>query len=94
MPKVKDGNTVAVVNKVIEIIKKSGVKYKVCSFEMVMEGPYDRLIQIVGDAQKICLDADVEEALISIKIELRPHRDVTIEGKTSRYRIKPVIYIA
>ena len=85
LPKVKDGNTVAVVDKVIEIIQRSGVKYKVCPFETVMEGSYDKLIQIVGDAQKVCLDADVEEALISIKIELRPHRDVTIEGKTSRY---------
>lgn len=86
LPKVKDGNTVAVVDKVIEIIQRSGIKYKVCPFETVMEGSYDKLIEIVGDTQKVCLDADVEEALINIKIELRPHRDVTIEGKTSRYR--------
>ena len=85
LPKVKDGNTVAIVDKVIEIIQKSGVKYKICPFETVMEGPYDKLIQLVDDAQKVCLDAEVEEALISIKIELRPHRDVTMEGKTSRY---------
>jgi len=38
LPKVKNGNTLAVVNKVIEIIQESGVKYKVCPFETVMEG--------------------------------------------------------
>lgn len=85
LPKVKDGNTVEIVDKVIEIIQKSGVKYKVCPFETVMEGPYDKLIQIVGDAQKVCLDAEVEEALINVKIELRPHRDVVMEQKTSKY---------
>ena len=85
LPKVKNGNTVAIVDKVIEIIEGSGVKYKVCPFETVMEGPYDKLIQIVGNAQRVCLDAEVEKALISVKIELRPHRDVTIEGKTKRY---------
>ena len=37
------------------------------------------------EAQKVCLDAEVEEALINIKIELRSHRDVTMEGKNSRY---------
>jgi uncharacterized protein YqgV (UPF0045/DUF77 family) len=38
----------------------------------VLEGSCNKLIQIVGDAQKVCIDAEVEEALIKIKIELRP----------------------
>lgn len=85
LPKVKDGNTVIIVDKAIEAIKRSGVKYTVGPLETVMEGPYDKLIQIVDEVQKICFDAKVEEALINIKIELRPDRDVTIEGKTNRY---------
>ena len=59
LPKVKDGNTVVIVDKVVEIIKRSGVKYTVCPFETVMEGPYDRLIRIVDEAQKVCLYAEV-----------------------------------
>lgn len=85
LPKVKDGNTVEFVDKAIEIIKRSGVKYRVCPFETVMEGPYDKLIQIVDEIRKVFLDTEVEEVLINIKIELRPHKDVTLEGKTSRY---------
>lgn len=85
LPKVKDGNTTAVVDKAIEVIQRSGIKYKICPFETVMEGSYDKLIKIVDEVQKVCLDAEVEEVLISIKMESRPHRDVTIEGKTDRY---------
>lgn len=87
LPKMEDGNTVVLVDKIIEIIQSSGVKYKICPFETVMEGPYDKLIQIVGDTHQACLDAEVEEALINIRLELRPHRDITIEQKTSRYGV-------
>lgn len=85
LPKVKDGNTSAIVDKVIKVIQKSGVKYKICPFETVMEGSYDKLIQIVDDARKVCIDAGVEEVLFNIKIELRPNKDVTIVQKTIKY---------
>lgn len=85
LPKVKDGNTTVVVDKAIEVIQRSGIKYEICPFETVMEGSYDKLIRIVDEVQKVCLDAEVEEVLINIKMESRPHSDVTIEGKTDRY---------
>ncbi len=85
LPKVKDGNVYAVVDKAIEVIQTSGVKYRVCPFETVMEGPYDKLMQIVDDAQKACFDAGAEEVLVNIKIQRRPQADVAIEEKTSKY---------
>lgn len=85
LPKVRDGNTSAVIDKVIEGIQRSGVKYKVCPFETVMEGPYDKLMPIVDNARKVCLDARVEEAVINIKLEIRPDRDVSMEAKISQY---------
>lgn len=85
IPKVKDGNIYAIVDKAIEVIQKSGVKYRVCPFETVMEGPYDKLMQIVDDAQKACFDAGAEEVLVNIKIQRRPHADVAIEEKTGKY---------
>jgi uncharacterized protein (TIGR00106 family) len=85
LPKVKDGNTYAIVDKAIEVIAASGVKYRVCPFETVMEGPYDRLMRIVRDAQQACFDAGAEEVLVNIKIQNRRDGDVTIEEKTGKY---------
>lgn len=85
LPKVKDGNTYAVVDKAIEVIQKSGVKYRVCPFETVMEGTYEKLMQIVDEAQKACFEAGAEEVLVNIKIQRRPDADVTIEEKTGKY---------
>lgn len=85
IPKVKDGNIYAIVDKAIEVIQKSGVKYRVCPFETVLEGPYDKLMQIVDDAQKACFDAGAEEVLVNIKIQRRLHADVAIEEKTGKY---------
>lgn len=85
IPKIKSGNPYAVVDKAIEVIQKSGVKYRVCPFETVMEGPYEKLMKIADEAQKACLNAGAEEVLVNIKIQRRAHGDVTIEEKTGKY---------
>lgn len=85
LPKVKDGNSYAVVDKAIEAIQRSGVKYRVCPFETVMEGPYEKLIEVIDKAQQACFDAGAEEVLVNIKIQRRPNEDVTIEEKTGKY---------
>lgn len=85
LPKVKNGDAYGVVDKAIEVIQKSGVKYRVCPFETVMEGPYERLMQIADEAQKACFAAGAEEVLVNMKIQRRPHGDVTIEEKTGKY---------
>lgn len=84
IPKVKE-NTYAVVDKAIEAIRSSGVKYRVCPFETVMEGPYEKLMQVVDDAQQACFEAGAEEVLVNIKIQRRKNGDVTIEEKTGKY---------
>lgn len=84
IPKVKE-NAYAVVDKAIEAIQSSGVKYRVCPFETVMEGSYEKLMQVVDDAQQACFEAGAEEVLVNIKIQRRKNGDVTIEEKTGKY---------
>lgn len=84
IPKVKE-NAYAVVDKAIEAIRSSGVKYRVCPFETVMEGPYEKLMQVVDNAQQACFEAGAEEVLVNIKIQRRKNGDVTIEEKTGKY---------
>lgn len=85
LPKSKHGDTYALVDEAIRVIQQSGVKYRVCPFETVMEGPYDQLMAIVRDAQQACFDAGAEEVLVNIKIQHRRDGDVTIEEKTAKY---------
>ena len=42
------------VDKAIEVIAASGLKYRVTPFETVMEGEYDKIMEIVKQAQQAC----------------------------------------
>lgn len=85
LPKIKTGNVYAVVDRAIGAIQRSGVKYQVCPFETVMEGPYEKLIAVIEEAQQACFEAGAEEVLVNLKIQRRPDRDVTILEKTAKY---------
>ena len=85
LPKSTNNDTYQIVDKAIEVIQKSGVKYRVCPFETVMEGEYDELMQIVKKVQQACFDAGAEEVITNIKIQNRKNSDVTIEGKMYKY---------
>ncbi len=85
LPKSTNNDTYQIVDKAIEVIQKSGVKYRVCPFETVMEGEYDELMQIIKKVQQACFDAGAEEVITNIKIQNRKKSDVTIEGKMYKY---------
>jgi uncharacterized protein YqgV (UPF0045/DUF77 family) len=86
VPKSKTLDAYALVDKAIEVIASSGVKFTVTPFETVMEGPEDKLMSIAKRAQQAVLDAGAEEILVSYRLHIRNNRDVTMEEKTSKYR--------
>ena len=47
IPKSKHKDSYTIVDKAIEIIQNSGIKHQVCPFETVMEGRYDKLMEII-----------------------------------------------
>ena len=85
VPKVMDGNSYAVVDKAIEVIQQSGVKYEVGAMETVMEGELDHLIEIAKQAQEACITAGATEVLTYIKIQYRPE-GVSMDEKLAKYR--------
>ncbi|NMA91882.1 MAG: thiamine-binding protein [Firmicutes bacterium] len=68
------------VNRVIDLIKGSGVKYTVGPMETTMEGKLEDLLQIVADAQQVCTEAGAERILSMVKIDYS-NKGVTIEEK-------------
>lgn len=60
LPKTKEDTTeavVAVVDKVIEYLKSTGLSVYVGPFETTIEGDFDELMKIATKAQKICIEA-------------------------------------
>ena len=68
IPRVKDGNNFEVVDKVIEVVKKSGVPFQVGAMETTMQGELDHLLEIVKNAQQACYEHGALEVITNIKI--------------------------
>ncbi|MBO9154239.1 MTH1187 family thiamine-binding protein [Chitinophaga sp. GCM10012297] len=85
LPQVPSEQVYAVVDEAIAVIQQSGVKYRVCPFETVMEGPYDQLMDIVKRTQEVCFKAGAGQLLVYIKIQNNSLGPVTIEDKTGKY---------
>lgn len=84
LPVSKTVHPYELVDKAIEVIAASGLKYRVTPFETVMEGTYDRIMEVVKDAQNACYKAGAESMMVYIKIQ-SSISDVTIEDKMAKY---------
>lgn len=85
LPVVTSKDKYAVIDEAIAVIANSGLKYKVCPFETVVEGPYDRVMQIANEIQNVCFAAGAEELLVNMKLHRRKNQDVFIDEKTGKY---------
>lgn len=85
LPRSATKDSYALVDKAIQIIEQSGVTYKVCPFETVLEGYYDELMEIVKKVHEQCYASGTETMMTYIKIQSSASRDVTIQDKMEKY---------
>lgn len=85
LPRATNKDTYALVDKAIEIIEQSGLKYKVCPFETVIEGYYDEIMAIVKKVHEQCYASGTETMMTYIKIQSSANADVTIDDKMHKY---------
>lgn len=88
LPQVPDGDTYAVVDRAIEVVRNSGVRHEVGPMETTMEGELDQLLEIVKEAQQACVDAGAKRVMTIVKIDYAPG-GVTMEEKVGKYRNVP-----
>ncbi|MGM0689145.1 MAG: thiamine-binding protein [Bacillota bacterium] len=86
IPLVDEEKVYQVVDRVIELIAASGVKFAVGPMETTMEGSLEELLEIVSRAQGVCTSAGAERILSIIKIDYST-RGVTINEKIEKYQI-------
>ncbi len=76
----------AVVDKAIEAIQASGVRYEVGPLETTLEGDdLDQLIEVAKSAHRACFEAGANSVVTIIKIA-DALEGTTIEGKVGKYR--------
>lgn len=74
-----------IIDKAIDVIKSSGVDYRVGAMETVMQGPYDKLMDIAERAQEACLKAGADEVVVTLKVHAKREGDVSWEEKLEKY---------
>lgn len=85
LPTSKSIDSYDIVDEAIAIIHNSGVLYRVTPFETVMEGEYDRLMEIVKQVQLACYNAGADNVMCYVKIQSSNSADVTILDKMGKY---------
>ncbi|MDP2337844.1 MAG: MTH1187 family thiamine-binding protein [Bacteroidota bacterium] len=85
LPRSSTKGTYELVDIAIEIIQKSGLKYRVCPFETVVEGYYDEVMGLVKDIQEAVYAHGADEIITNMKIQTRNNQDVFIEDKMNKY---------
>jgi uncharacterized protein YqgV (UPF0045/DUF77 family) len=74
-----------IIDKAIEVIAQSGLKYVVCPFETVLEGTYDEVMDVVQDIKHSCIVAGAEDLIINIKLHAKKGGDALIDDKMEKY---------
>lgn len=85
IPGVPEERLYPVVDKVIEHIAETGVKYEVGAMETTMEGELDTLLEIVKKANEICTAEGASRVISVVKIDYKPD-GITMDEKIAKYR--------
>lgn len=85
LPVARDKNSYALVDEAIALIARSGVSYRVTPFETVMEGTYERLMEVVEEVQAACYKAGADTLMCYVKIQSRAEGEVQILDKMEKY---------
>ncbi len=75
----------AIVDRVIEHIAASGITYRVCPFETVVEGDYESVVKLLGEISDVCFREGAEDILINMKWQIGHQKNVTISDKMGKY---------
>ncbi|MDP2888960.1 MAG: MTH1187 family thiamine-binding protein [Bacteroidota bacterium] len=85
LPRSAKIGTYELVDRAIEVIQKSGLKYQVCPFETVIEGHYDEIMTLLKEVHEVVYAFGAEEMITNVKIQTRYNQDVLIEDKMEKY---------
>lgn len=74
-----------IIDNAIELINKSGLIYKVCPFETVVEGESDKIYDLIKKIQSEVLKNGCDELILNIKIHAA-NKDLHFQEKLQKYQ--------
>lgn len=80
-----DEEIYALVDRAIDVIRKSGVRYEVGPLDTTMEGDYDELMDVVKRAQEAVIAAGSDRVISIVKIDYKPS-GLNWDEKIGKYR--------
>ncbi len=83
LPFGNDAEKYKIIDNAISLIQKSGLKYKVCPFETVVEGKPENVYQLIEAIRETSLK-NCSDVLINIKIH-SANRDLFFDEKLEKY---------
>ncbi len=75
-----------IIDAAIAVVNQSGLKYEVCPFETVIEGPYEQVMQVMNQMQDACYAAGASTLLVNMKLHRSATKDLAIDDKIGKYR--------
>lgn len=85
LPQAEDRNSYELVDAAIGEIQKSGLRYKVCPFETVIEGYYDEVMALVKRVHQVLEENGTKKCMTYIKLQTVFQEDVSIDDKMHKY---------
>lgn len=86
IPKTPNGeDSIPYVDKAIEVIQQSGLKYQVNPLETTLEGELPELLEVVRQMHEVLIEAGSASVISQIKIAHYPS-GISMEGLTEKYR--------
>ena len=84
LPLGEGANKYKLIDEAIELIKSSGLNYKVCPFETVVEGSSEQVYALIWQMQEQTLRNNCSELLINVKIHAAT-RSLSFSEKLEKY---------
>ena len=85
LPRVPDERLYPTVDKVIEMIRASGLPHIIGPMETTIEGQMDQLFDLVKEAHRICLAEGASRVGAVIKTDMKPG-GLSFNAKIGKYR--------
>lgn len=84
LPITQKNNMIELIDKAIDLIETSKLKYRVCPFETVVEGTYSEIFNLVDLIRTSTLNNGCEELIINLKVHASKV-DLFFDDKTEKY---------
>ncbi len=88
LPIAQDRHPYLWVDEAIDIIIKADIKYEVGPFTTILEGTYDKVMQVVNNINNHLQKQNCSEWIMNVQIQIRANEDMIGDEKTAKYKVE------